>query len=352
MSIYSANRTGYFDVAQVAANESYTHNDFGRILCESQANDMAFFEAALASDFKEINSLREGTLLEAEVPKLNKESAKAMLDKVVEMLKQFWAKIQGALDSAIKKLAEATDSGKVFVKKFESKVSKEALAGWKGSVEMTVFDLENKAFDATNVKMDEFKDQAATIPTAEIVAKAMGKLVNGATDVGGYAKLALAAATKADRVLSASNMEANKAAIAGARDHIKALKAVKANAQKSVAEAIKSAKTEAKEADTATKKGATTDVINALHAYQQVVTAVTRAAVIATKQDMRNRRVAMVKAMNDILKADKALGEAAAVNAAEEFDDVMNAGVPVDDETKTAIEDLVKSVDDTAPDAE
>jgi hypothetical protein len=35
----------------------------GRILYESECNDMAFFEAILASDFREIQGLQDGTLL-------------------------------------------------------------------------------------------------------------------------------------------------------------------------------------------------------------------------------------------------------------------------------------------------
>ena len=53
MSIYSNNRSGSMELDQIAANESYTCNDFGRILYESQLNDMAFFEAVLACEFKE-----------------------------------------------------------------------------------------------------------------------------------------------------------------------------------------------------------------------------------------------------------------------------------------------------------
>ena len=83
MSIYSVNRTGSMALAQVAANESYKSEDIGRVLYETQVNDMAFFEAVLACDFNELKSMREGTLLESEVASLNEAAFGEMISKLV-----------------------------------------------------------------------------------------------------------------------------------------------------------------------------------------------------------------------------------------------------------------------------
>ena len=121
MSIYSNNRTGVAATATLVANESYKSNDIGRILYESAVNDMAFFEAVIASDFNEIKGLREGTLLEAEVAALNEASAKEFFKGMAERVKKFWAKIKGAIKAAINKLAAyVLKDGKAFVAEFEA----------------------------------------------------------------------------------------------------------------------------------------------------------------------------------------------------------------------------------------
>ena len=101
MSIYSANRTGSFNVAQIPANESYKWNDIGRILCESQANDMAFFEAALACDFTEVKGLREGTILESEIASFTEAAEESLIEKLIKRVQEWVAKIITIFDSII-----------------------------------------------------------------------------------------------------------------------------------------------------------------------------------------------------------------------------------------------------------
>ena len=105
MSIYAANnRMGRASDATVVANESYGANDIGRILYETQVNDQAIFEAVLASDFAEIQGLREGTLLESEVQALNEMTTKEFFAQMKDRLMKFWAKIKAVFKSAIAKM--------------------------------------------------------------------------------------------------------------------------------------------------------------------------------------------------------------------------------------------------------
>lgn len=120
MSIYSPNRSGS---ANVVANENYTSNSFGRILYESEINDMRLFEGVLACDFQELHNLKEGTLLESEIAALNEASMATLLARVREWIIKTAQKIKGAIDNAITKFAAyVLDSGKAFAKNYRNAV--------------------------------------------------------------------------------------------------------------------------------------------------------------------------------------------------------------------------------------
>ena len=135
MPIYSANKSAV--LTKVPANESYTCEDIGRILYETQVNDMAFFEAILRCDFNEIKSLNEGTLLESEVAALNEATFKEIVNKLCDRLKKFWAKIKAVFKDAIEKIqAYALNDGKAFIKQFKKTVMYKigTISRWTGSI--------------------------------------------------------------------------------------------------------------------------------------------------------------------------------------------------------------------------
>jgi hypothetical protein len=116
MSIYSGNRIGVASLADVRVNESYTDNDIGTILYESERNDMAFFEAILYSDLTEIRDLREGVITEAEAEEKNEKDKDSAFKKIIDRIKAFWAKIKGFFKSIIDKIAAFCDRDGVKLK--------------------------------------------------------------------------------------------------------------------------------------------------------------------------------------------------------------------------------------------
>ena len=341
MSIYSANRTGSFNVAQIPANESYKWNDIGRILCESQANDMAFFEAALACDFTEVKGLREGTILEAEAAEVEKASKEKLFDRLIERLKGLWAKLKGVFQSAINKIAELALDNKKFVKYFDSNVTKEAISKWNGSIKTVVFDTKKKCVTPSAV-FESTKIGASVNDAMLHMFDAEG---SGRSDVSpsNYAKIALDAC-KVEETLKSDNIGTYKSAIENAKDAVKALKDKQAELEKAISKQIDAyTKLKANAKEGSHQDSMYNDIINKCHTEEVVLASVVKAAIVVTKEDMKSRRVALRKAMNDIMGGDKAVGEAAVLDDMEAFEDTMNAGLP-DEETKKEIDDLVASV--------
>lgn len=342
MSIYSANRTGSFNVAQIAANESYKWNDIGRILCESQANDMAFFEAALACDFTEVKGLHEGAIAKRDVELMNVENKKKFVEKLIERLKAFWAKLKGAIMSAINKIAELAVNNKQFLKHFDAKVTADALSKWKGSISgVVVYDLNHKCISMTDG--DQFKiglDSGITNDINVVLANALGTNDSDVTPKN-YTAKALKACQSIE-VLNADGVGEYKDIISKANDYIKHLKTIQKNTEASVNQAIRDLKKVTVVGDK--DNNFTNQLTNGLQVTEIAVSTIVKAAITVTREDMKSRRVALRKVMDDIAKTDKEVHEAAVLDDMEEFEDTMNAGLP-DEETKKEIDALVASVE-------
>lgn len=157
MPIYSNNRTGSMVESTV---KGYTCNDFGRIIYESQLNDMAFFEAALNCDFNEIKGLREGTLLEAEVKEENKKSFKAFLASIKTRILKTFEKIKQAISDFINRLASyALGSGVKFKDNFNNTVKKSIgnINNWNGSIkDVQYIDISDKNKILTFKRFEDF----------------------------------------------------------------------------------------------------------------------------------------------------------------------------------------------------
>lgn len=117
---------GSVDYAElIPANESY-----GCALGAAQAlidvynNDMALFEAAIASDFSEVAAVNEGATIVA----VN-EGAKEILTKVIEMFKKLLAKIKGIFEAFIAKLSSHCKDNKKLYDKYKNKIT--GANGWK-----------------------------------------------------------------------------------------------------------------------------------------------------------------------------------------------------------------------------
>lgn len=294
MSIYSNNRSGSMELDQIAANESYTCNDFGRILYESQLNDMAFFEAVLACDFKEAKGLQEGTILQSEVKAMNEASFKAIVDKVVDRLKAFWAKIQGAFKDAIDKIsAYVLGDGKAFVREFNKAVEKRigSISNWDGSVNVTLFDLSSDVFD---YNADVFGYQAQIwakqpdVKTTEVISMFLND-----KSVKEFPKYALETA-KTDATMNKTNVGVYTGFVESAKDYIAKLRDAEKKAKASINDAIKSIKAmDNTEADRLNKM---------VSVFETVAVVKTRTKIAAVKLNMKNSR----KALSDALASMKA----------------------------------------------
>lgn len=117
MAFYSSNRLSNLGTTKVAANESYVGSaGLGRLMVESEQNDMAIFEAVLAHDFSEARGIHEGTILESEIRSLNEGSIKEFFTTLKAKLMKFWEKIKGVFKTVYAKLTEwIVRSGKAFV---------------------------------------------------------------------------------------------------------------------------------------------------------------------------------------------------------------------------------------------
>lgn len=337
MPIYSNNRTGSMALAQVAANESYTSEDFGRILYESQLNDMAFFEAVLACDFKEIKGLREGTILEAEVNKLNKETINQMINNIIEGLKKFWAKLKGVFADAINKLAAYVmkDGNAIKAEFKKANVSK-----WEGSVEnVKVFQYRHKCLNFTDSWLgsitNAYNDENTNV--SAIVGSELGKLV-GQDSISSreYSKAVMELCVE-NKTLNKSNVDEFASALDKGAEHIRFLKEYQKKTEKSINEAIKTLKEDAK------KDGHSSAAkLNAVvRAYETILAITTKATITVVRADMRSRAAALTKALHTIKNTITESADMEVMCVQDSFDEAMTGILNMDAETKTAVAELV-----------
>lgn len=338
MPIYSNNRTGSMALAQVAANESYTSEDFGRILYESQLNDMAFFEAILTCDFKEINGLREGTILESEVKALNEASFKEMVEKVVAGLKKFWAKIKAAFVDAINKLgAWVGKNGKSLAKQVKELKMKEK---WNGSIENVV------TYDYSNEKLATLKGDMYNelfravgekdINTAAIAGEYLGRLVGAghSVSVAEYSKMSFEHA-KGLETLNKSNIDQFVKDMDSASFHIAFMKKYQKRVEDSINSWIKDLREAAKEEQNANKLN------GIVRAYETIVAAMCRTNIAITRADLKSKAAAVTRALADARKHVNEATEMEVRCVMDTFDEAMINKLDMDDETRAVVAELV-----------
>lgn len=115
MPIYSKNRSGMLKESV----GSYGMNDAGRIIYESFVNDHTIFECVIEHDKNEIQGLREGTILEADIEKDNKKTIADFKNSLLDLAKRTWEKILGMLrDLKTKVIAFLMNDGKLFVNNY------------------------------------------------------------------------------------------------------------------------------------------------------------------------------------------------------------------------------------------
>lgn len=326
MPIYSANRTGSFNVAQIPANESYKWNDIGRILCESQANDMAFFEAALACDFTEVKGLREGTILESEIASFTEAAEESLIEKLIKRVQEFIAKIKGVFRSLVDKMEAFTRNDKKLVKDFKKKLDADQQKNtWTG--EYTLVDLTHKAFNLSNAAI-KFSDTKNGIPgkTEYINSVLRTNLgVDGDVSPKTYAQMAIKAASKTQmRTLTQILDEIEK------DNELDRIRKLQAAVEKNSQDRINELKAKKREAASEEAKDSVQVLIDFESAWEITSSTIIKAAIAGAKFNARNRHNAVAAAIRETVKTAK--HEAAVLDELEDvediFEDELNDGLP------------------------
>ena len=372
MSIYAANnRMGRASDATVVANESYGANDIGRILYETQVNDQAIFEAVLASDFAEIQGLREGTLLESEVQALNEMTTKEFFAQMKDRLMKFWAKIKAVFKSAIAKMVYfLTGDASKFLKAFEKEYKYENyIAGveekgkeFKGRKYIDQVKLAEKVkaipgakFYREKIKSTKDSDR---MNKSELIAAALGKQLYATSgtviapkDYQQSVMNNLATETKGVKKF----VEFAKDALANNKGCIKGLKETQAKIEKELSE-VKAELTKA-EKDLITKDSSkkekkksdlsVSNIATMVSAFETVTANIVNAYIRCYKLNIR----IAYSGLNEILAiarkgVDNTVAESAPIVAEDEVDVALDTDInDLPAETQSAIEAEVDAVE-------
>lgn len=337
MSIYSRNRTGVMEMSQTKADMSYGVNDFGRILYEIQQNDMAFFEAILQTDFKEIKSLNEGTILESEVAALNEASKNQLIQKIKESIKKFIANLKGIIKNAIDNIANYTVTKYAELVNTFAKIPTDRLNNWDGKITIRTFNLDKEVFRFNGDEGFKFGT------SAEICGRCLHKNiygnVNDTLSASEFTKLAIekcATETTYDK----SNIVDLKNSLKAGKKQIAVLKETEKIMIATVNSTIRSLETRNEE-----EANALVALSNGWNSY---IACLTRATIAVVRNDMKSRATGMVKAIASINKTPKELKEAYILEAAEDFDTIMNGEFNqglLDDEARAEMENLLKAAE-------
>lgn len=329
MSIYSNNRSGVMEMAQVSVNEAYKNADIGTILAETEANDMAFFEAILYSDFNEIQGLREGTLLEAEAKKLNKESIKAFGSKIMDRLQAFLAKIKAMFRAVVEKIASyCAGDGKRIVAAINAHK-----AGWTGSVEnVATYDTVHKAF-LLPPRLENALSEA--IDNKDLISNYLASRgVNGADKLTAknYTKAAMDAA-KSVKTYDASNIGELCEILTSGKGEIKNFKSKEKEVEGRVNDVAKEVRKQ---------MGMNVLDIAGLNsrvsAIETVIGTITKAGIAAARANIGSARVALAKALTSMRKESKATHEFAIMEAVAELEMAFNCPIEMTPEARSLVE--------------
>lgn len=348
MGIYSANRSGMMEAGSIAVNENYTSNDLGRIMYESQVNDMAIFEAIIASDLQEAKAIQEGTLLESEAVKFNRQNATGILGKLEERLKYVWGKIKAALKDAMNKIAAyVLRDGKAFAKEFRKKFAGKKI---KEPVKTSVFNdqITNKIstlsgilkMNDISVTVDKYAKDADMVKSNEIIRKLLGEELSDFME-------SFRSDLIIDGTVSQSDVERLLKTVEDGKKEISATKSFAARLDKDFKDSISYirslSKAKARDDEDYKIKNATA----ACSAFEKISSALSKVQIMAIKAEIKQARVNLSAILSEAVNESAVLAEAAALDAEAEVDDAMSPEVSVeieeDPELKDAVEDVVDS---------
>ena len=122
MGIFTSNShyslSGVEDYAsQIPANEDYNAiTGYAMAMLEVQENDMSLFNHAILGDFQEVSAMNEGY-------QVINESAKTILDKIIEIFKKLIGKIKGIFQAFMAKFGTALKDNSKLYTKYNKRIS-------------------------------------------------------------------------------------------------------------------------------------------------------------------------------------------------------------------------------------
>lgn len=355
MGIYSPNRSGAMVMEQSETNYDYSPIDLGRMMYESACNDMIVFEAVLASDFTEIRSLSEGTLLESEIKEHNKKSVKELISKLKERAKKIWEAVKGAIRNAMGKLrAYCMGDGKKFVAAYRSAMSNNHDGDFevKAKVRDSNGVLGLIKADIEGLKKTIYNTYGGNkVNKSEIVAKHLGSLVGtDAITPREYRKKIIDEGLK-EITLTKGSAEIDKmlARIENVNENIRMLNDIQKRLEgevKKIDEALREAE---KDAEKDVAANITRNITTLISAAENVVSVVATAAIDLVNTDVRNCRRALgvvvntskFKSKNESFVIEAAMAADAELDVALDF----VPGDKVDEESDKAIDAIIADIE-------
>ena len=363
MSIYSPNRSGSMSTSNVQCESVYGAHEIGRIMYESQVNEMALFEAMVVSDLMEAQGLQEGTLLLSEAKAANKKSLKDIIAFLKEKLMKFWAKIKSAFETAIRKIsAYLLGDNKAFVKDFKIKYDKKKKEGnvLAEAIKVTIYDMESVR-DSMPSKDDilayiDHNKASDNVNSADVVngalSEALGEEVESSSD---YKEKAIKKFGTEVGARTRADIDVLLGILSSSKETIDNLKKIEKNIQNGINQTVDHLKKAERvlekntEGDESSKHGEIVKNLTTLvGAYEQVISTISATAIGMVKSNVKNSRKALGEVLRNMEKMSsaeyksKVLGEAAAMVDADEVEEALDSPVmpEVDAETQEAIDNV------------
>ncbi len=348
MGIYSANRSGMMETGTIYANENYTSCDAARIMYESQVNDMAIFEAIIASDLQEAKALQEGTLLESEAVKFNRQNATGILGKLEERLKALWAKIKAAFKDVMNKIAAyVLRDGKAYAKEFRKRYEKKKLAK---PIKTRIFNADSrKKLSSIDLKSTTIssKVNANAANTDSIKTKEIIESLLGGESMSDF-KNNFRESLIVDGIISDSNVDALLDKVENGKKEIAQLKAEASNIEKHIKETINYIKSIARGySDDKKEEYSIKNATATCSAFEKIASLRTSLYILAARTEIKQARVNLSEVLSEAVAENAVLAEAAALDAADEVDNAMSPEVTEEIEVTPDLKDDVEDIVDS-----
>lgn len=361
MPIFSGNRVS--GGMNIVANENYGEHDFGRVLYESAINDGIVFNSAVLREFKEIDAIREGTMINSELKSFQEFSAREAWDGLKEKLKKLWEKIKGIFKKVTAKLAVwFVRNGKAYVAMnkhlLHADVAKCKIpefrtgsdAKYQKLLTNTLYE-EAKGFNAKDIVSTRATAVQGTLKQGPaeyakvLINTSYGLNVESTSELG---KKFIEAAfpnkhTNAEfGALQGVTVSKLFDVISTGKKPIKDLKKAEKEADKSIKKLIKEIDGMKKDRAEGASEDPYTNASKFCSAYQTAMTLVVKAQIAMVKFNIKQCRACVSKLAAYSPKSENALFEMSCwLEGAEEFDDEIDAA----DEHEAEAEDVKIEID-------